>query len=129
MEINELKSMTDGELKELAAKIVEELSSRKKTFSVGVKFDGYNARRYTKPWIAKIIAWPVGKSPELQFGGYLGNDNGGSTEIEAAEGDIIRGGQRDGRGGHTTSNWYVVNSNGELVKIDQVEARKLYKGN
>jgi len=46
----------------------------------------------------------------------------------AAPGDIIRDGQRDGRGGNNTiSDWSVVMPNYSLRKINQVEARRLFR--
>lgn len=88
----------------------------------------YNARRYGRPWIAKVTSWPVGGRPELEFGTYCGTDGGGETEIMARPGDIVRGGQKDLRGNNGCSDWYLVETSGELRMIDQPEARKLYGG-
>ena len=63
-----------------------------------IEIGSYNSRRYSRPWIGRITAWPVGARPELAWGGYAEDDNGGELEIEAQAGDIIRWGQRDGRG-------------------------------
>jgi hypothetical protein len=46
----------------------------------------YNARRYTRPWIARIAGWPVGSRLELQSGSYVGSDGGGEVEIMAFRG-------------------------------------------
>lgn len=89
-------------------------------------FGSYNARRYGKPWVSKIVAWPVGGKSEVVWGSYLGDDNGGEVEIEANVGDIIRTGQKDGRGGNTSADWYVVEPDGSLREIDAAEARKLF---
>ncbi len=89
-------------------------------------FSSYNFRRYSKPWMARVTAWPVGGKPELEFGRYLGNDDGGEVEIMARPGDIIRWGQRDGRGNKTVNNWGVVEADGTLREITQAEARTLF---
>ena len=95
---------------------------------VSVGYDAYNSRRYSKPWIARIIAWPVGGVPTMESGSYVGDKKGGEVEIMAGPGDIIRDGQRDGRGGNNTvSDWSVVMADYTLHKINQVEARKLYR--
>ena len=58
---------------------------------VAQHFDGYNFRRYDRPWIAIITAWPIGSKPTLKFGGFVGNDtDGGEAESDATAGDIIR---------------------------------------
>jgi hypothetical protein len=94
---------------------------------IAVEFGSYNQRRYSKPWISKVTAWAVGKSPDVEFGGYIGDDNGGEAEIMAKVGDIIRYGQKDGRGNNTESLWAVVEEGGTLRKVTMIEARKLFK--
>jgi hypothetical protein len=95
---------------------------------ISVEYDGYNGRRYSRPWIARVTAWPVGGSPTMEWGSYVGDDHGGEVEIMATPGDIIRDGQRDNRGNHNTvSNWSVVMADYTLRKINQVEARKLFR--
>src|ERR1017187_6378175 len=81
--------------RERAMEIVEAVPQR-----VSVGYDAYNSRRYSKPWIARIIAWPVGGVPTMESGSYVGDKKGGEVEIMAGPGDIIRDGQRDGRGGN-----------------------------
>lgn len=93
---------------------------------VSQKFGSYNQRRYSKPWIAKITSWPIGGKPEVQWGGYCGDDNGGEVEIEANVGDIIRTGQKDHRGGNTDASWYIVQADGSLSSTDAADARKAY---
>jgi len=125
----ELKNKTNEELKAMLAEITSELKTREpqQTCRYAVRWGGYNARRYSRPWIAKITAWPVGGRPELEFGGYCGNDDGGETEITARPGDIIRSGQKDNRGNGTTNDWYLAKPDGELVLIDAAQGRELYK--
>ena len=94
---------------------------------ISIKYAGYNARRYSKPWIGKIRKWGVGEKPEIQWGSYLGDDDGGEVEIEANPGDIIRSGQKDKRGNNTSADWYVVDNSGTPKPIDATEARKLWK--
>lgn len=93
---------------------------------VSQKFGNYNQRRYSKPWIAKITSWPIGGKPEVQWGGYCGDDGGGEVEIEANAGDIIRTGQKDHRGGNTDASWYIVRADGSLDSTDAAGARKAY---
>lgn len=93
---------------------------------VSQEFNGYNQRRYGRPWIAKITSWPVGGKPEVEWGRYLGDDDGGEVEIEANPGDIIRTGQKDHRGGNTDAGWYVVMPDGSLGACDAAEARKAW---
>ena len=94
---------------------------------VSQHFGGYNARRYSRPWIGKISAWPVGGKPTIAWGAYLGTDNGGEVEIEAQAGDIVRTGQKDGRGNNTTADWCVVEADGTLRKVTSAQARAAYE--
>jgi hypothetical protein len=87
---------------------------------VTITFGPYNQRRYGRPWIAKLTSWPIGKSPELAFGGLIGL----TTEIEASPGAIVRWGQRDNRGNHSTSCWGIVQANGEVVEAGPEECRE-----
>lgn len=94
---------------------------------VTVDWHGYNARRCSRPWIGKITAWPAGKRPEIEWGTYCGNaDAGGTTDLMAAPGDIIRYGQRDSRGNGTVNEWATVQADGSLRDITPAEARNLY---
>jgi len=87
-------------------------------------FGSYNGRRYGRPWISKIISWPIGGKAEVEWGSYLGNDNGGEVEIEANPGDIIRTGQKDGRGNGTSADWYIVSADGSLIPTTAAAAKK-----
>lgn len=131
-----IETMTVQELTDLLEAIKTELTRRPATPSmpsppmrVAVDFGGYNERRYSKPWIARITAWPVGGKPEMEFGGYLGNASGGEVEIMARPGDIIRYGQKDFRNPkYTTAYFALVRENGEIETVTAEEARKAYKG-
>lgn len=89
-----------------------------------VKYGPYNQRRFSKPWIGKVVDWPAGKMPVLEFGIYLGNDRGGEVNIIANAGDIVRHGQKDYRGKHTEKDWYIVQPDGNLENTDAAGARK-----
>jgi hypothetical protein len=83
------------------------------------EFGAYNHRRYTKPWIARVAAWAIGKPPELVFGGLVGL----TAEIEASPGDLVRWGQRDTRGNGTESNWGIVGDDGAIEQVTPEKAR------
>ena len=98
-------------------------------------FRSYNSRRYGRPWISKIISWPIGGKAEVAWGSYLGSDNGGEVEIDANPGDVIRTGQKDGRGNGTSADWYIVSLDGSLIPVtaakakDHWESTKITKSN
>ena len=124
-------SLSNGEIEQLIANAKAALAARRgetPTVRVGVEFDGYNARRYGRPWIAKVVEWPVGGKPALEWGAYIGSSSGGEVEILAKPGDIIRYGQKDNRGNGTTARWAIVKETGELDLISEREARKSYTG-
>lgn len=64
--------------------------------------DSYNARRYGKPWVARLYFVRPGK-PEYTFGDWLGQaGSAGELSVEVELGDVIATGQKDlrkGRGG------------------------------
>ena len=91
-----------------------------------IEFGSYNQRRYSRPWIVRVASWPVGGRPELQWGEYIGDDSGGEVEILAAPGDIIRSGQKDGRGNGTENSWYIAQTDGTLLATTAAEARQAY---
>jgi hypothetical protein len=95
---------------------------------IAITFESFNPRRYSRPWIARVVAWPVGKKPELTFGNYCGDENGGEVEIIAYPGNIIRYGQRDGRRvDRSINNWAVVGDDYAVRDIKQPEARALFE--
>ncbi|WP_281738460.1 hypothetical protein [Enterococcus dispar] len=123
--IEQVKDLTAAELDTLITEL-KKLAESKRLIGVAKKeFGCYNARRHSKPWIAKIVSWPAGKQPDLEFGAYYGNDEGGTAEIAAKEGDIIRWGRRDNRGNGTINSWGIFR-NGEIVEITPADARELY---
>ena len=125
-----LAELTDVDLKQLIADAQAALDARSekpKAIRYAESFNSYNARRYSKPWVARITTWPVGGKPEIQWGSYLGDDSGGEVEIMAFPGDIIRYGQKDGRGNGGSSEWAIAQADGTLQVVDQAAARKAYK--
>ncbi|MDR2710720.1 MAG: hypothetical protein LBB65_05255 [Burkholderiales bacterium] len=95
---------------------------------VSLQWNAYNFRRYGKPWIARITAWAVGATPDLEFGGYVGSaDEGGELEITARPGDLLRYGQKDTRNPRGTINeWAVVEAGGTARLITAAEARAIF---
>lgn len=100
--------------------------SEQKQIRVTIEWDQYNHRRYSKPWIAKIIAWNGSEKPKLEWGQWLGTaDEGGVLEIYASVGDIIRWGQKDYRKIHRSVNQYgIVREDGELEDVTPGNAKK-----
>jgi hypothetical protein len=87
------------------------------TYEVG----SYNPRRYGKPWIARVTAWPIGKIPTLQFGATV---DVWTAEIDAEPGAVIRFGQKDQRrGNNTTADWGIVLPDGTVRECSPSEAR------
>ncbi len=84
------------------------------------EFEPYNRRRYSAPWIARVVSWDIGKHTRMEFGKCVGDL---LTEIEANPGDVIRWGQRDNRGNHTASKWGIVLEDGSLRDATPTEAR------
>lgn len=92
----------------------------------------YNSRREGKPWIARISQWAVGTQPTLEWGAYTGDDRGGTLDIMAYPGDIIRAGQADTRNPKKSWRyWGVVkmDEDGDYDVCDTTpaKARSLYK--
>ncbi len=95
---------------------------------VSVEFGSYNPRRCSKPWVFKVIDWKTGEQPEVEWGSYLGNDDGGVVEIDAQPGDVVRYGQKDNRNPkHTVRRWAIVGDAGELKDSDAVEAKRHWR--
>ncbi len=113
---------------------VEKASAPKKPVSrkpvtASVEFGGYNARRYSKPWIAKVTAWDAGKQPVIEFGNYVGDDDGGTAEISARAGDVVRYGQKDYRGRGTTKQYGIVQADGSVQDVSDKEAMEAFRAN
>lgn len=80
----------------------------------------YNMRRYSRPWIAKVTAWPVGERPTLQFGAAFCAT---ACEIMATSGELVRAGQTDSRASRGASDFYRVEPDASLTKLSDEEAR------
>lgn len=96
---------------------------------VVINYGSYNDRRYSKPWMAKVVAWPVGKNAELKFSGlFVGTaSEGGYVEMMAMPGELIRYGQKDNRNTrHTEANWAVVRPDGSIKDLTTTEAREYW---
>lgn len=109
--------------------VADELSEPKapEPLRVTVEFPSYNERRYGLPWIARVTAWPVGGSPQLEFGKFIGRaGDPGECEILAQRGDIVRWGQKDNRGNHTMSRWGIVGGDGTIDDCTESQARKAF---
>jgi hypothetical protein len=98
--------------------------ARKNKMRIVVQFGSYNRRRYSNPWIAKVTAWPIGQKAVLGWGTYLGNDSGGECEIEANPGDVVRWGQKDGRGNGTMAEWGIVQADGSIATSTESACKK-----
>lgn len=122
-----IHEMPDNELHALLARISSEIKTRRpRPRRITKSFGCYNEKRFSKPWLARVIDWPVGRPPELRFGHYLGTSAGGESEILAQDGDVVRWGQKDNRGNHTVARWGIVESNGCIRECTEAEARRTF---
>lgn len=92
-------------------------------------YKGYNTRRYSKPWGAKIKLSGNKLEYDFSVGNYLGDGAGGAVVIECNVGDVVATGQRDGRGGNTKHEIYIVKEGGELEEVDRKGAYDHLKAN
>ena len=106
----------------------KETTAQRITMRVCKHNEAYNERRYGTPWIAVVTSWPIGKSPELQFGAYTANrGDAGDAEIAACAGDIVRWGQKDiRRPDKSEKYWGVVEADASISELTMAEARDLY---
>ncbi len=93
-----------------------------KQVRVKVEVDGYNSRRWSKPWGAVITF--DGARPQYDFkaGSFLGNDTGGAVYITCKPGDVIAYGQKDGRGNGTYNVWMIAMADGSFREVTRTEA-------
>ena len=89
--------------------------------------NGYNHRRYTRPWCARVSTW-TNKQPILAWGDYLGDsEHGGRCQVEAAPGDVVRWGQKDlRRGDKSESHWGIITTSGMVIGCTAAEAYDAY---
>lgn len=122
-------AMTTQELRSLGEQIAAEIALREgapaNPARLTIDRGSYNERRYGRPWIGKIVEWSAGRAPEIKFGAYLGGDSGGTLEVYALPGDIIRHGQTDLRNPKgTRSSWAIIQPDGTYTETDQATARE-----
>lgn len=84
-------------------------------------FAGYNERRYSRPWGAKIT-FPNGVKPSYEF---VGHWDGRAVIMKAEAGDVVAFGQKDNRGNNTIKEFFVVGENGDLRPVSESEARAI----
>lgn len=112
-------------------KIVEKNQNKR---SKGMRVEIEWTRSYNKfsgraPWIAKITSWPVGGKPVMAWGAYQGDEDGGSLEINAISGDIIRWGQKTSAVSRTVRKWGIVQSDGSICECTEAKAHSAWKAN
>ena len=89
----------------------------------------YNAKRYGKPWIAKVD-FPLGEKAEFKFGQWHGKPGeSGMLEIEADEGDVVAIGQKDFRGRYSSTEYNIVLAGNELDAVPKHDAVKHFREN
>jgi hypothetical protein len=96
------------------------------------KIRPYDGKTFARPWIAKVIKWPVGQRAELDWGTFLGEaSTGGELEIEAKPGDVVRYGQKNKKhNSDPSARWAVITSLGRLAIIQtELEAAKTFRQN
>ncbi len=100
--------------------------------TVTKSWGSYNARRYGRPWAARITAFNGAPTLEFIAGAYNGNDDGGEIVVTGEIGEVVKIGQKDYRGNNTDNDFYVIaNSDGAGPKLkyieSPIEARKLWQ--
>lgn len=134
---NEEYEMTDeqyhAEKAEFLSEIVASSSDPEDNQAIiTIDYPAYNTKRYGRPWMYKVKDWGVGQTPDVEWGGYTGDRDGGILEILASSGDIVRHGQRDYRGKGTRTYWAIVQPDFSLEYVSAAVARKFFlvkKGN
>jgi major membrane immunogen (membrane-anchored lipoprotein) len=86
----------------------------------------YDARKYGKPWIAKVT-FDKGK-PLYDFGNWIGDMPGmkGMLTIEVSAGDIIAHGQKY-KNQKSNIAYYIVQHDGGLERTDKTKAYQHWK--
>ncbi|MDR1911611.1 MAG: hypothetical protein LBQ52_04610 [Helicobacteraceae bacterium] len=87
-------------------------------------YEGYNARRYTRPWGAKLSIKEGKMAFDFAAGNFVGEWNvksagRGDLHIDAKDGDAIAWGCKDTRGASAAS--YAIVKNGEAVEMEKTE--------
>ncbi|MDZ4247222.1 MAG: hypothetical protein U1D67_08905 [Dehalococcoidia bacterium] len=92
----------------------------------------YNARRYGRPWIAKVVITEAKPGGEYVWGQWVGDSRNGGEGLlilDVEVGEIFARGQKDNRNPrYSAPNYYVLGEDGKGIKCASiVEARKLSK--
>lgn len=85
------------------------------------EFPSYNPHRYFPPWGANISF--KNNKPQYNFNGHWDKK---SVVIDAESGDVLAFGQKDRQGKNTVNNFYKVNEDLSLTRIDECEAREMW---
>lgn len=89
------------------------------------EFGVYDDKQFGRPWIFKIVKWPVGQESQVEWGKWIGDSrHGGEVEINAEPGEIVRYGQKDYEGSKTISEWSIVQTDGSLFSTNPLAARQ-----
>ncbi|TVT44310.1 MAG: hypothetical protein FHP92_20710 [Denitromonas halophila] len=124
----DFKMLNNDELRRLIVAATTELTSRENScVRIEIEFDSYNQYRFSKPWIARVVDWPVGGHCELRFGVYQGDADGGFVEITANIGDVVRWGQKSSSVTKTFSRWGIVQADGRITRVSQAVAFKAFR--
>ena len=91
-------------------------------------FPAYDADRFSRPWIGRVVAWPITERPRLEWGHCIEECPGAASRltIEGAPGDIVRWGIKDYVFGERNQWWGLCLADGSIERIDAAEAFELY---
>ena len=89
---------------------------------VAIDTPSYNARRFSKPWIARV-SLDDSRLNYSEWGTWIGSSSGsvgsdGRLELNADVGAVVAHGQRDGRGNKSENNLGIVQADGSLEPLD-----------
>lgn len=82
--------------------------------------------REGEPWIGRVVSWPVGGRPKLEFGGYDGEE----VEILAKPGDVVMWGQPSGKGARPRDPWRrfgIVTDSFKVQRVREGDAAKRFR--
>lgn len=86
----------------------------------------YNDKVLNKPWIARILTWPIGEVHTVAWGNYTGPMEVGYLEIDAEPGDIVRIGQTTIKTNKVKAFYGIVECDGTVTKLSYVEAKRTF---
>lgn len=88
---------------------------------------GYKKFTERRPWIAKITGWPVGEKPAVVWGVYNGDEDGGTLEISANPGDLVRWGHKTSAVARSVKKWGIVQPDGGVIECTEAKAHTAWK--